>query len=184
MPHKLSKEQIAEDQRLHDINWSGANLTGANLTDAAALREKLDDCLETLRLIEKVTRPDGAMADAAVNLLIRSCRWHAFEALRSRLSAADDMLREITDQNDHLEALNRESNASWNDWKACAERTQARLSAIEAAASAAVLAYGAHAHAQLRELFNESRHDATLKALDVLAEAMSNLDIALQGEVK
>ena len=45
-----------------------------------ALREKLDDCLETLRLIEKVTRPDGDMADAAVNLLIRSCRWHAYEA--------------------------------------------------------------------------------------------------------
>ena len=45
---------------------------------AAALREKLDDCLETLRLIEKVTRPDGDMADAAVNLLVRSCRWKAF----------------------------------------------------------------------------------------------------------
>lgn len=58
---------------------------------------------------------------------------------------------------------------------------RSRLSAIEASASAAVLAYGAHAHAQLRELFNESRHDATLKALDVLAEAMSKLDIALQA---
>ena len=31
-----------------------------------ALRAELDDCLETLRLIEKVTRPDGDMADAAI----------------------------------------------------------------------------------------------------------------------
>ena len=31
-----------------------------------ALRAELDDCLETHRLIEKVTRPDGDMADAAV----------------------------------------------------------------------------------------------------------------------
>ena len=58
------------------------------------------------------------------------------------------------------------------------------LEDLKVAASDAVLAYGAHAHAQLRELFNESRHDATLRALDVLAEAMSNLDIALKGEVK
>ena len=53
---------------------------GEVLIERDALREKLDDCLETLRLIEKVTRPDGAMADAAVNLLIRSCRWRAYEA--------------------------------------------------------------------------------------------------------
>ena len=58
---------------------------------------------------------------------------------------------------------------------------RSRLAAIEAAASAAVLAYGAHAHAQLRELFNESRAGDTLKALDELAEAMSKLDIALQA---
>ena len=45
---------------------------------AAALREKLDDCLATLRLIERVTRPDGVMANAAVNLLIRSGRWQAY----------------------------------------------------------------------------------------------------------
>ena len=51
---------------------------GEVLKQRDALREKLDDCLETLRLIEKVTRPDGDMADAAVNLLVRSCRWKAF----------------------------------------------------------------------------------------------------------
>ena len=40
--------------------------------------------------------------------------------LRSRLAAADDMLREITEQNDRLESENRELNASRKDWKACA----------------------------------------------------------------
>ena len=45
MPSKLSKKQIAEDRRLHNmwlrnepggkcIDWSGANLTNANLTNA------------------------------------------------------------------------------------------------------------------------------------------------------
>ena len=155
--------------------------------------------------------------------------------LRSRLEMADDMLRGINDLNDHLEALNRDLNASRSDWKACAERAQSRLAAIEAAkageppipvwhehdrynyaepehrfrarledwgregwdaaaalrveveelreaASSAVLAYGAHAHAQLRELFNESKSGDTLKALDALALAMSNLDIALQAD--
>lgn len=53
---------------------------GEVLIERDALREKLDDCLESLRLIEKVTRPDGDMADAAVNLLIRSCRWKTYDA--------------------------------------------------------------------------------------------------------
>ena len=51
---------------------------GKVLIERDALREKLDDCLGSLRLIERVTRPDGIMADAAFNLLIRSCRWKAF----------------------------------------------------------------------------------------------------------
>ncbi len=71
------------------------------------------------RVDEIVRRAEGAEAER--------------DALRTRLAVADDMLREITEQNDRLEALNRELNASRNDWKACAERTQARLSAIEAA---------------------------------------------------
>ena len=53
---------------------------GEVLKQRDSLREKLDNCLETLRLIEKVTRPDGDMADAAVNLLIRSCRWKTYDA--------------------------------------------------------------------------------------------------------
>ena len=51
---------------------------GEVLIERDELRAKLDYCFEALRLIEKVTRPDGDMADAAVNLLIRSCRWKAF----------------------------------------------------------------------------------------------------------
>lgn len=53
---------------------------GKVLIERDALREMLDDCLLTLRLIERATRPDGDMADAAVNLLIRSCRWKTYEA--------------------------------------------------------------------------------------------------------
>ena len=56
---------------------------GKVLIERDVLREKLDDCLESLRLIEKATRPDGDMADAAVNLLVRSCRWKSFEARAS-----------------------------------------------------------------------------------------------------
>ena len=58
---------------------------GKVLIERDALRERLDDCLGSLRLIERVTRPDGIMADAAVNLLIRSCRYEASDA---RTSAA------------------------------------------------------------------------------------------------
>ena len=47
---------------------------------AAALRGEMSHCLEILRKIEKATRPDGVMADAAVNLLVRSGRWQAYEA--------------------------------------------------------------------------------------------------------
>ena len=53
---------------------------GEVLIERDELRAKLDYCFEALRLIEKVTRPDGDMADAAVNLLIRSCRWKTYEA--------------------------------------------------------------------------------------------------------
>ena len=56
---------------------------GKVLIERDALRERLDDCLGSLRLIEKVTRPDGDMADAAVNLLIRSCRYEASDARTS-----------------------------------------------------------------------------------------------------
>ena len=50
---------------------------------ATALRvevEELRELVEFLRLIEKATRPDGVMANAAVNLLIRSGRWQAYES--------------------------------------------------------------------------------------------------------
>ena len=63
---------------LHGIS---CRVLGEVLIERDALREKLDDCLESLRLIERATRPDGDMADAAVNLLIRSCQWHAYGAL-------------------------------------------------------------------------------------------------------
>ena len=56
---------------------------GKVLIERDALRERLDDCLGSLRLIERVTRPDGIMADAAFNLLIRSCRWEASDARTS-----------------------------------------------------------------------------------------------------
>ena len=62
-----------------------------------------------------------------------------------------------------------------------AQKAESKLGELREAASSAVLAYGAHAHAQLRDLFNESKSGDTLKALDALALAMSNLDIALQA---
>ena len=83
--HEHDRYNYAEPEhrfraRLEDWGREGWDAAAALRVEADELREKLDDCLETLRLIERVTRPDGDMADAAVNLLIRSCRWHAYGA--------------------------------------------------------------------------------------------------------
>ena len=114
------------------------------------------------------------------------------DALRSRLSAIDTAkagkppipVWHEHDRYNYAEPEHR-FRARLEDWGRegwdAAAALRVELSDLRAAASAAVLAYGAHAHAQLRELFDESRADATLKALDMLAEAMSNLDIALQA---
>ena len=74
----MSTETTNHPDAVCSLHGLPCHVLGEVLIERDALREKLDDCLESLRLIEKVTRPDGVMADAAVNLLIRSCRWKAF----------------------------------------------------------------------------------------------------------
>ena len=50
----------------------------------------------------------------------------------SALFQTRSMLQEITEQNDRLEAVNRDLNASRNDWKALAESKSARVAELEA----------------------------------------------------
>ena len=93
LSERLGGDETLEDgvvRTEHTLDWSKtaqeiADEYEAGMIERDVLREKLDDCLESLRLIERVTRPDGDMADAAVNLLVRSCRWEASDA---RTSAA------------------------------------------------------------------------------------------------
>lgn len=54
----------------------------------------------------------------------------------SALFQTRSMLQEITEQNDRLEAVNRDLNASRNDWKALAESKSARVAELEAGISA------------------------------------------------
>lgn len=49
----------------------------------------------------------------------------------SALFQARSMLQEITEQNDRLEAVNRDLNASRNDWKALAESKSDRVAELE-----------------------------------------------------
>ena len=49
----------------------------------------------------------------------------------SALFQTRSMLQEITEQNDRLEAVNRDLNASRNDWKALAESKSARVAELE-----------------------------------------------------
>jgi len=56
----------------------------------------------------------------------------------SALFQTRSMLQEITEQNDRLEAVNRDLNASRNDWKALAESKSARVAALEEGISTAM----------------------------------------------